>query len=188
MVGIIKQQSWTEEAFLADEFSLYEPQKRLTMARKLQAAEAPLQIVTPSGEKLTAHAGMMICYDPDNHVRATLDDYEHWPVEEDIFHMTYEVWNVWDWTPTAAEKRLMKLGCKPYYKIATVWAKKLYKSVYLQSREQKTPELVKAGRYVVIGVKGDPYSMSESAFNRRYRKRDLVPLWAYIQQLFNTEV
>jgi hypothetical protein len=115
---------------------------------------------------------------------------DHWPVGPEIFKETTWAWDDWDWQPSPPEKRLMALGCKPYYKVAGVWAKELDEATYIKSLEQEKPELVKPGRYVVIGQEGEPYSMDRSAFVRRYYRRSqnaIAALWQRILRLFGAE-
>jgi hypothetical protein len=146
--------------------------------------ESPKGIVTSSGERLIAIAGDMICYVPGDHIRPTLDAYDHWPVEPEIFDQTYRFWDEWDWQPSPAEQHLMDMGCKPYYKVAKVWAKQLDEAAYVQSLEQNEPQPVKPGNYVVIGPKGEPYSMDHRTFIQRYYQRGMTTLWKHLQNLF----
>src|SRR5262249_40379849 len=119
-----------------------------------------------------AVAGYMICYDAgDGHVRSALDDYHHWPVEPRIFLKTYRKWDNKDtWQPNPAEKHLMKLGCNPFFKFAGVWAKRLKKPTWLQSLESVEPILMPVGGWVTIGIEGEPTSMTEAEFRKRYRR------------------
>jgi hypothetical protein len=110
----------------------------------------------------------MICYEPSSTVRPTLDDYHHWPVEPVIFKETYKPWDEPDWKPSASEKHLMDFGCQPYYKVTGVWAKKLEEDVFLQSLEHPEPVKVGTGKYVAIGVRGEPYAMGEGTIHSRY--------------------
>lgn len=187
MAQVIKQRDWTEAELEAQGFDQYERKKELIMARRLPASEAPKRIITSSGDRLVAYAGDMICFVPGGRPSTSLDDYDHWPVDPDIFKRTYQAWDEWDWQPSESEKRLMELGCKPYYKVADVWAKKLDTAAYIQSLEHEKPELVKAGRYVVIGAEGEPYSMDNGTFLRRYFRRSrthIAALWQRLLRLF----
>ncbi len=187
MTQVIKQRDWTETELQAQGFDQYERKKELIMARRLPASEAPKRIITSSGATLVAHAGDMICYNPGDRAYPSLDDYDYWPVDPDIFKRTYQAWDEWDWQPSASQKRLMELGCKPYYKVADVWAKKLDKAAYVQSLEHEKPELVNAGRYVVIGAEGEPYSMDDKTFMRRYYRRSrerIAAIWQHLLRLF----
>lgn len=187
MMKVIKQRDWTEEELHAQGFNQYERKKQLVMARPLRRSEAPKRIITSSGEELIAQAGAIICYNPGDQVRPTLNDYDHWPVEREIFRQTYKAWDESDWHPSPPEKHLMGLGCEPYYKVAAVWAKKLDKATYIQSLEHEKPELVSGGRYVVIGAKGEPYSVNNSSFTRRYYQRSrhsIAVFWERILRLF----
>jgi hypothetical protein len=190
MVDKISQHPWSEAELLREGFEPYERKKELVMARQLSEFEAPKRIVTNGGEKLIAEAGYMICYRPGEIVRSGLDTYQQWPVEPEIFAETYRAWDEPLWTPTPAEKHLMELGCLPYYKAAGVWAKKLDEPVYVQSLEQNEPELVQTGRYVAIGAQGEPYSMSDESFARRYYRRSstaLSGLWQRIWHLLGSD-
>lgn len=184
MATVIKQRKWTEPELRAEGFDQYARKKHMVMARQLPATEAPKTIISSSGDKLIAQVGDMICYNPGDEIRRTLDDYDHWPVEYKIFQETYRAWDEWDWEPSASEQHLMDLGCLPYFKSAEVWAKKLDTPAYLQSLEQERPALVKPGQYVVIGAKGEPYSMGDNTFMRRYYRNTVSPLLKRLRQLF----
>jgi hypothetical protein len=184
MVNVIKQREWTEPELRDQGFDQYARRKQLVMVRPLPRSESPKGIVTSSGERLIALSGDMICYIPGDHIRPTFDRYNHWPVEPAIFNQTYHPWDEWDWQPSPAEQYLKDLGCKPYYKIAQVWAKKLDQAVYVQSLEQNRPQLVKQGSYVVIGSQGEPYSMDSHTFIQRYYPHGMSAFWKRVQQLF----
>jgi hypothetical protein len=190
MVDKISQHPWTETELLEEGFEPYERKKELVMARQLSEFEAPKRIVTSGGEELIAQAGYMICYRPGDRLLIHLDAYQQWPVEPEIFAETYRAWDEPYWTPTPAEKHLMELGCLPYYKAAGVWAKKLDEPVYVQSLEQHEPKLVQTGSYVAIGAQGEPYSMGDDSFARRYYRRStnaLSNLWQHIRQLLSSD-
>jgi hypothetical protein len=165
----IRQRNWTDEQLRAMGYEFFDRKKEVTLARQLPKREAPKTIVTSQGDKLTAMAGYMICYDPGEERRARIDDYEQWPVAPTIFQQTYSVWDEEDWTPNPAEAHLMEYGCKPYYKSGGVWAKKLEEDVYLQSLEHVKPLKIRTGQYVAIGAEGEPYSMGEMTFHQRYK-------------------
>jgi hypothetical protein len=189
MVVKISQRPWTETELLEQGFEPYERKKELVMARQLSEFEAPKRIVTSGGEELIAQAGYMICYRPGDTVRSSLETYQQWPVAPEIFAETYHAWDEPHWTATPAEKHLMELGCLPYYKSAGVWAKKLEEPVYVQSLEQKQPELVQTGRYIAIGAQGEPYSMGDDSFARRYYRRSTsaaASLWKRILHLLSS--
>jgi hypothetical protein len=113
MVTVIRPQNWIE----AELCRQAEPDKILVMARLLQKSDSPQWIITRLGETLVAHTGVMMCYNPGDTVRLTLDDYDHWPVEWEIFCKTYRAWDMWDWQPSPAEEHLMRFGCEPYYPV-----------------------------------------------------------------------
>lgn len=164
---VIKPRTWTERELRAAGFRYYERKKEVVMARPLPAAEAPKTIRTP-WETLTVDAGYMICYQPGKSARRSLDEYEHWPCHPDIFQDTYRAWNTAGWKPNAAERDLMQRGCKPYYKVAGVWAKCVTEDVLVQSLESTQPARIPAGAWVAIGEKGAPYHLDDPGFRARY--------------------
>jgi hypothetical protein len=167
MSGVIRKQDRSEEELKRDGFKQYPRKKSLILARKLSASEAPLSIRTNWGETLVARAGYMICYDTgDKHLRHT-SDYDHWPVEPNIFDKTYKAWDE-PFNPTPAQKELMAIGCKPYYKAVGIWAKPLDKDVYIQGLEHAKPVLVPEERVLAIGADGEPYTMGDETFHDRY--------------------
>lgn len=167
MSGIIRKQNRSESQLKRDGFKQYPRKKSIVLARKLPANEAPLTIKTNWGETLIAQAGYMICYDTgDKHLR-NISDYDHWPVEPDIFDKTYQAWDE-PFNPTPAQKELIAIGCKPYYKAVGVWAKSLDSSVYIQGMEHDKPILVPEERFLAIGVDGEPYDMGNETFHDRY--------------------
>lgn len=167
---VIRQQDWTDQQLKTAGFEKYNRKKTLIMARRLPASEAPKTFKTSSGDPLIAQAGHVICYEPGDKQRASYDDYPQWPVEPKIFFKTYRPWDDENWKPNAAEKHLMKLGCKPCFKAEGVWAKQIgdEDSLWLQSLESPKPERVASGRVVAIGADGEPYQMGETTFKSRY--------------------
>jgi len=138
------------------------------MARKLPDEEAPKTIITRQGDELTAQQGYIICYYGGDVVHDTLEAYDHWPIAPTIFAKTYKRWDSQDWHPNPAQKKLMTLGCMPYYKFVGVWAKKMDKDGYVQSLEHGEPVRVETGKYVAIGTDGEPYTMGENTLHSRY--------------------
>lgn len=164
---ILKQRNWTKDDLIAQGFRYYDRKRQVVMARVLPPGEAP-KTIRLKWDTLVAHAGYMICYDvSDGRTRAKLDDYEHWPVEPDIFAKTYRPWDT-AFKPSAPEKHLYELGCRPFYKFAGLWAKKVVKPVYVQTIESVKPVEVPIGAYITIGIKGEPTSMSAEEFYMRY--------------------
>jgi hypothetical protein len=170
-MDILKQRKWTEDELRAAGFRPYERKKLVVLARELRASESPKRIKT-TWDTLIAYTGYMICYDTGNgKARTHLDNYEHWPVEPKIFLITYRKWDKKiAWKPNAAEKHLLKLGCKPYYKFMGVWAKHLKTPLRIQSLEGVEPITVPAGGWVCIGVEGEPSSMTSADFRKRYQR------------------
>lgn len=170
-MDILKQREWTEAELHKAGFRRYDRKKFVVLARELRPVEAPKRIKT-AWDTLVAYSGYMICYDVgDGLERKLLDDYPHWPVEPKIFLKTYRKWDKSiPWKPNPAEQHLQQLGCKPYYKIAGVWAKKLKTPHWIQSLEGVEPILVPVGGWIAIGVEGEPTSMSETEFRNRYQR------------------
>jgi hypothetical protein len=170
VMDILKQKKWTDSALQKQGFEFYERKKTVVLARELQAEESPKRIKT-TWDTLVAHTGFMICYDAsDNVVRGSLDAYNHWPVEPRIFVKTYRKWDTTLWRPNRAEKHLMELGCKPYFKHAGIWAKRLKQPQWIQSLESIEPILVPKDGWIAIGIEGEPMSMAEREFRSRYRR------------------
>jgi hypothetical protein len=170
VMDILKQQRWTEAALRAQGFHRYERRKTVVLARELQPSESPKRIKT-AWDTLVAYTGFMICYDvSDGIIHANLDAYTHWPVDPAVFRKTYRKWGMTPWKPNPAEKHLLELGCKPYYKHAGVWAKKLKAPQWIQTPESIEPVIVPVGGWITIGVDGEPVSMTEIEFRKRYRR------------------
>jgi hypothetical protein len=169
MKTVLKQRKWTKEQLLAEGFHYYERKKTVVMARELTTREGE-KIIHTEWDTLVALPGYMICYDvSDGKLHKTLDEYKHWPVEPDIFRKTYRKWDdEVHWKPTPPEKHLLELGCRPYYKFAGLWAKKVIEPVYVQTIESLEPVAVPVGAYLTIGIKGEPTSMTEQEFVTRY--------------------
>lgn len=167
MSEIIRQTNWSEDKLRAAGFRFYERRKQLIMARELPAAEAPLTIQLPL-EKVTVEAGYIIVFEPGQTVRANLYDYPHWPVRPDMFQETYTAWDEPDWTLSAPERDLMARGCKPYFKHAGVWARKLAEPTYTQTVESAAPVLIPAGMWLLIGAMNEPYNQPDEMFRKKY--------------------
>ncbi len=167
-MNVIKQQHWTKSELVRAGFEEYDRIKQVVMARRLREEEAPLKIQTEWGEELVAQTGYTICYRAGEVIQPTLNDYYHWPVEPYIFDDTYRPWDQREWMPTHTEKHLMELGCRPYYKLASVWAKEVTHPLWMQSPEHQKPVEVGPGRFLVIGARGEPYTMGIAEFKSRY--------------------
>jgi hypothetical protein len=170
MSEVIQTKKWTKAELQQMGFKEYPRKKEIIMARRLPAAEAPLEIKTDQGDILVAQADYMICYQVGETVQPDISAYQHWPVEPTIFASNYHDWDE-QFEPTAVMQHLMAHGCKPYYKITGVWAKDLDTAVYIQSLEHEKPVLVQEGRYLAIGTEGEPYHMSDQSFHNRYDSR-----------------
>lgn len=158
------QRSWKEAELSALGFGRYETQREIRMARLVTERDE----VDITKEKLDVAAGYMLCYNPGKEARTTLKDYDHWPVRFDLFHKNYKPWSLDNWQPNPAEKHLMESGCKPFYKAAPVWAKRLKKTVSLQSLESPKPVDIPPGRWLCIGLEGEPYHMANTKFRTHY--------------------
>ncbi len=165
---VLRQRPWTESELISHGFQHYEPIKRLVMARVTKA----ITEVHVTLEVLVAEEGDIICYTPGTVVHENLDDYEHWPVKVELFRQNYKKWDTKDWEPNPAEIHLLANGCRPYYKAVGIWALKLPIGIYVQSLESPEPAIVTAGRWLCIGVEGEPYNMNDNSFHERYITHD----------------
>src|SRR5512142_2813166 len=125
MDGVIRQKAWTEAELRAAGYQHYTRRKQVVMARALSEAESPMRITLSPMETVVVRAPYMICYDPGKTVRASLSDYQHWPVRPDMFAESYTTWDEIGWQPTPPQQHLMDCGCGPWYKHQGVWAKRL---------------------------------------------------------------
>jgi hypothetical protein len=171
---VYQQRKWTDEQLRAQGFHYYKPRKRITMARMLPAAEAP-KIIKTSWDTIVARAGYYIAYVAGDKVQKMLDDYDPRPIEPHIFMQTYRPWNEPNYKPTPPEAHLLKLGCKPYYKIAGVWAKRLKEETWVQSIESSKPSLAPAGAWLCVGTEGEPWTVTNEWFHERYILPDSGP-------------
>lgn len=183
-MNVIKQRNWTEQELKLAGFESYERIKQVVMARRLSAKEAPLTIMTEWDEELVAREGYAICYRAGDVMHSKLEDYYHWPVEPYVFDDTYRPWDQRDWKPTPTEEHLMQLGCHPYYKLSNVWAKKVTHPIWMQSPEHEKPVEVGPGRYLVIGIQGEPYTMGADEFFSRYIQEEEKPK-SFVQKLLD---
>lgn len=164
VIKVLKQRDWTEAELKAANFRYYPVRKRLVMAKILHEAR-DIEITL---EVLSAGEGDIICYTPGDEAKENLDDYNHWPVRRDLFRQNYRPWNEPGWQPNPAELHLMSYGCRPYYKTVGIWAQRLTRSLFVQSLESPRPVLLPPGRWLCIGVQGEPYHMNDYEFNSRY--------------------
>jgi hypothetical protein len=166
-MAVIRQQDWSDDALIAAGFRYYPRRKQLVLARELPPEEAPKTISAPWAT-LVADAGEMICYNPSYERRDSIDEYEHWPVNPAIFEATYKPWDEPERTVTPAEMHLLKSGCKPYYKTAGAWAKRLTEPVMVQSMESPEPIQLPVGAWLLVGVHGEPWGSADADFKSRY--------------------
>ena len=187
MDEILRQKDWSDEELKAAGFQYYEPVKRLVMA-KLLVEEKDVNIEV---ETITGKIGDFILYTPGDKYHPDPDEYDHWPVRSDIFFKNYRPWDEPEWKPNEAEQHLLDLGCYPYYKIEGVWAQRLRQSRKAQSLESPEAIEVPAGRWLIIGSKGEPYNNTDDEFRKRYivpqdSVRDRI-YWATVSSLSNSE-
>jgi hypothetical protein len=162
---VLRQRNWTDAELQSAQFKHYDPRKRLVMAKVLRTSRT----ISITMESLLATAGDIICYDPGGtQARPNTDDYDHWPVRKDLFKQNYKPWDEKGWRPNGAEAHLIEHGCRPYYKAAGIWARRLRRGVVVQSLESPEPLLVPPGRWLCIGSQGEPYHMSDDKFRARY--------------------
>ena len=162
---VLRQRHWTEEELRASKLRYYHPRKFLVMARLL---ETPISVKTTI-EVLSASAGDIMVYDPGDGTKLpALEDYDHWPVQRDLFRKTYKTWDAEDWKPTQAEIHLMAHGCRPCFKFTGAWALRLEEPRLIQSLESRQPVQVPPGRWLLIGLEGEPYHMADVKFRERY--------------------
>jgi len=169
---VLRQRDWTEDELRAAGFAYLQPRSDwLVLARELPAAEAPLTIVT-GWDTLVAEAGFMICFDAGDAPRAARYGHSLWPVHPNHFRDIYVPYDDPGWQPSAAQRHLLSLGCRPYRRRVGVWATKLTADRLVQSPESPQPVVVPRGSWLCLGAggatRGVPYSMDETALRQRY--------------------
>jgi len=167
MVEPIRQRDWQKSELIAQGFQYYERKKQLIMAARLPESKAPLRIEYPS-EVAYAQAGDIIIFDPGMMPPKRLGGYDFWSVKPDIFRKTYRRWDQPDWQPNPQERHLMNHGCKPYYKHAGLWAKRLSAPTPIESLEGDDISIIPAGMWLAIGQRGEPWHIDPKTFTLRY--------------------
>ena len=162
---IIQQRQWTDDELRAAGFTYYERKKQLVMVRMMGEDSKRIRMTL---ETLEVGKGYVLCYDPGHVVRPNPDDYDHWPVRPDIFKATYRAWDVANWSPSAPEQHLLRLGCSPYYKFTGMWAKLVTEPIRVKSIESSEGVEVPAGMWLAIGTMGEPWYMTEDKLRARY--------------------
>lgn len=163
------QRHWTQDELRERGFHFYRRKKTVILARELPIEEAP-KVIQVEYDTLVAHAGYIICYDPDDErVQPSIDHYPQRPVEPDTFYKTHKLWDE-QWTPTPAEIDLLQSGCLAYYKVSGVWAKQVSEPTLLRSNESVDTITVPPGGWILIGGGGEPYSTNDSEFWERYER------------------
>jgi hypothetical protein len=184
MEEVIRKRKWSKDELLPRDSSTITARSNWSWRRILPPEEAP-KIIEIAWDTLVAEAGYVICYEPGDVVWPSLEDYHAWPVEPGIFADTYAPWDEPNWRPSPSEAHLMSLGCKPFYRMAGVWAKKLTQETLVQTMESPEPVKIPPGVWLGIGTEGEPYAMSERMFRSRYElPQDSVPLFQRIVGIF----
>lgn len=169
--NVIRQKEYADEELQQQGFKYYERKREIIYARRLSESEAPKTIKT-SWDTLTANTGDMICYNIESEsALPSLDEYDHWPVQSDIFEQTYAADHKTRFCTTAMDQ-LLDAGCAPYYKHAGVWAKLLTEPTYVQTLESPEPVLFPVLEWLCIGVAGEPWVQSDDGFRGRYKVLD----------------
>jgi len=166
-MDILRKRDWTEAQLKADGYHYFQRRKALMMAGRLPPFAAPLRIVYELETRI-AEAGDVLVFEPGMRTRRSLYDYEYWSVKPDIFKQTYRKWDTDGWMPNPPQAHLMRYGCRPYYKVAGVWARRLSKPTRVQSIESPIPVLVEPGAWVLIGTQGEPWYNDDASFRNRY--------------------
>lgn len=178
---VLRQRDWTQEELRAAGFKFYKRRKQVVMARELPASEAPKTIKAPWAT-LLAEAGAMIVYNPAYRAHKNLDDYEHWPVQPDLFAETYAPWDEPFRTSSPAEMHLLRMGCQPYFKTAGAWARQVKKPTLIQSLESPEPIRLPPEAWLCIGTHGEPWAQEDQQFRIRYEVEnpsDEAPGWPH---------
>ena len=162
------QGNWTEQALIADGFLSYLPVKLITMVRRLPPEKAPKTRKTTKNT-ISADAEHWIAYVAGDVQKETLNDYKPRRIEPNTFVATYHQWDEQDWHPTPIQAYLRRLGCRPYYEIANVWAKQLTDEIWVQSVESAEPSLASKGAWLCVGMEGEAWSMTEAWFQAHYQ-------------------
>ncbi|MEZ4671370.1 MAG: hypothetical protein R3E39_26000 [Anaerolineae bacterium] len=162
---VLRQRPWSEDQLKRSGFFHYQPVKRMVMAKIV----SDMTQVAVTLEVLTANSGDVMLYSLDNTPRATIEDYDHWPVKRHIFMQNYARWDAPDWHPNDIESKFLSEGCLPFYRKQGVWALKLPIGIYVQTLESPEPVVVPKGRWLLIGSEGEPYSQSDEDFYQRYQ-------------------
>jgi hypothetical protein len=167
MHNIIRQRQWTDDELFAAGFRPYVRKKQVVMARILPQQEIP-RAIPSEYETLVADENYMVLYQTGDTIGQRYEDYHRWPVRRDIFQAEYRIWDEPGWRPDSPQLHLMSLGCLPYYKIASVWAKELDVPTQVQSLESPEPTTIPAEAWLCIGTHGEPYAMTADNFHSRY--------------------
>ncbi len=162
------QRNWTEQALIADGFLSYRPVKRITMVRRLPPEKTPKTMKT-SKNTVIAAAKCWTAYVAGDVSKDTLSDYKSRSITPDVFAATYQCWDEPNWHPTPVQSYLRRLGCQPYYEIASVWAKQLADATWVQGTASDEPSLAPKGAWLCVDMEGEPSIMTEAWFQAHYQ-------------------
>ena len=145
--------------------------KTVVLARELRPGEAPKRIKT-AWDTLVAHVGFMICYDvSDGKKRASLDSYNHWPV--DPASSSKPIANgmaALPGHPTTPKNICSIWAANPITNMQVSGQKSWSKPQWIQSPESIEPILIPPDGWITIGIEGEPTSMTETEFRQRYHR------------------
>src|SRR5262249_5147331 len=150
----------TEIELKSHGFQRYDPFKGLFRVR----VKKEIIRVLVKLEFLLAEKDGVICFIPATFAHKNLYNYHHCTVKTEFCRQNYIKRGTSKWDPTPAEIHLLANGCRPYYKAVGIWALKLPVGIYVQSLESPEPAIVPAGRWLCIGVEGEPYNMNDHSF------------------------
>jgi hypothetical protein len=165
--NIYTQRQWTDQELIGDGFLSYRPVKSITMMRML-APEKALEDIENSDNAITTRTRSWMPYVGGDALKEALEDYDPRPIEADIFAATYRPWDESDWRPTPTEAHLQQLGCMPYYKVASVWAKQLTAETRVQGKGSTEPLLAPVGAWLCVDSEGEPWSETDAKFHAHY--------------------
>lgn len=160
------QEHWTDQDLLADGFRSYRPIKHLMMMRMLPPQGAPEIMEDPEVLPPT-RARYWMAYSMGSAVKST-DDYDSQPIEAGIFSETFSRWDEPDWKPTSTEMHLERLGCMPYYRSASVWAKQLTVETLVRGKKHGRSLSAPAGAWLCVGASGESWSETDEWFQSHF--------------------
>lgn len=165
---VYAQQVWTDEALITDGFIAYRPVKRVTMMRMMLSEKPPLPDEENPDEIIPPALRYWMAYRANSDTISPAADYNPEPIESNAFAEMYRYWDEPDWQPTVAEGHLQRLGCLPYFKFATVWAKQLTADTWVKSKGKSKAALAPTGSWLCVSADGEPTAETEDWFHAHY--------------------